>query len=52
MDCSTKVNYLKINPVTAARQIDYIFQQLWGKLIFSGMHPIGQILNFDNRREF
>ena len=23
-----------------------------GKVILSGMHPIGQILNFDDRREF
>ena len=51
MDWSTKVNYLKRNPVTVARQIDYIFKQLWGKVILSGMHPIGQILNFDDRRE-
>jgi len=51
-DWSTKVSYLKRNPVTVARQIDYIFKQLWGKVILSGMHPIGQILNFDDRREF
>ena len=52
MDWSTKVNYLKRNPVTVARQIDYVFKQLWGKVIFSGMHPIGQILNFDDQRKF
>ena len=52
MDWSTKVNYLKRNPVTVARQIDYVFKQLWGKVILSGMHPIGQILNFDDQREF
>ena len=52
MDRSTQVNYLKRNPVTVPRQIDYIFKQLWGKVILSGMHPIGQILNFDDRREF
>ena len=52
MDWSTKVNYLKRNPVTVAMQIDYVFKQLWGKVIFSGMHPIGQILNFDDRRKF
>ena len=46
------VNYLRRNPVTAARQIDYVFKQSWGKVILSGMHPIGQILNFDGRREF
>ena len=51
MDWSTKVN-LKQNPVTVARQIDYVFKQLWGKVILSGMHPTGQILNFDDQREF
>ena len=25
---------------------------MWGKVILSGLHPIGQILNFDDRREF
>ena len=30
----------------------YVFKQLWGKVTFSGVHPIGQILNFDNQREF
>ena len=43
MDWGTKTNYLKRNPVTAARQIDYLFPQLWGKVILSGMHPVGQI---------
>ena len=47
------VNYLKKKtPFTVARQIDYVFKQLWGKVILSGMHPIGQILNFDSQREF
>ena len=27
-------------------------QTIMGKVIVSGMHPIGQILNFDNWREF
>ena len=49
IDWGTKVNYLKRNPVTVARQIDNLFQELWGKVILSGMHPIGQILNFDDR---
>ena len=35
-----------------SRQIVYVFKQLWVKVTFSGMHPIGQILNFDNQREF
>ena len=50
MDCCT--NYLKRSPVTVARQINYVFKQLWYKVILSGMHHIGQILNFDDRREF
>ena len=52
MDWSTKSNYLKRNPVTLVKQIDYVFKQLWGKGILSGMHSIGQILNFDDLREF
>ena len=38
--------------VTVARQIDYVFKQLLGKVILSGKHPIGQILNFYDRRKF
>ena len=52
MDWSTKVNYLKRNPVAVARQINYVFKQLWGKDILRGVHPIGQMLNFDDQREF
>ena len=40
------------NPVTVARQIGYMFKQLLGKVVLGGMHPIGQILNYDERREF
>ena len=52
MDLSTKANYVKRNHVTVARQIDYVFKQLSGKVILSGLHPICQSLNFDDRREF
>ena len=52
MGWSTKVNYLKRNPATVARQIDYVFKQLWGTVILSGMHPIGQILNFEDQKKF
>ena len=52
MDWSQKCNYLKRNPVTVARQIDYIFKKVFGTVILSAMHPIGQILNYDDRREF
>ena len=52
MNWDTKVKYMKRNPVTVARQIDYILNQVMGKVILSGMHPIGQVLNFDLRVEF
>ena len=45
MDRKTKVMWLKRNPVTVARQLDYIFRKVFSKLLYSGMHPIGQILN-------
>ena len=43
---------MKKNPVTVATQIDYTFRQLWGKVILGGLHPICQILNHDERKEF
>ncbi|XP_066911966.1 uncharacterized protein [Clytia hemisphaerica] len=52
MSWSEKVQYLKRNPVTVARQIDHIFNKVFPKMLMSGMHPIGQILNYDDRREF
>ena len=53
MDWGNKMECLKRNPVTVARQIDYLLQQvITGQSYLSGMHPIGQILNFNDRREF
>ena len=52
MSRSQKVKYLKRNPVTVAKQIDYRFNQLFKKCLFSGMHPVGQIINIDDRREY
>ena len=51
MNWSTKCGYLKRNHVRVAWEINYIFKKLWGKIIVSGMHPIGQIFNYDDRRE-
>ncbi len=51
MDWMEKNQWLQRNPVTVARQIDYIFEQLWGQVILSGVHPVGQILNYDIRKE-
>ena len=48
MDWSIKVNYLIRNPVTVSRQTHYVFKKLWGKVILSEMHPIGEILTFDD----
>ena len=52
MDWSAKVHYFKRDLVTVARQIDYLFKQLWGKVILSIRNPIGQVLYFDDRTEF
>ena len=51
MDWNTKRGWLQRNPVTVARHIDYIFDQLFSKVILSGAHPVGQILNYDKRKE-
>ncbi|WAQ96597.1 hypothetical protein MAR_029287 [Mya arenaria] len=51
MNWDTKRMWLQRNPVTAARHIDYIFEQLWGKVILSGLHPVGEVLNYDLRKE-
>ena len=40
------------SPDIVAQLINYIFKQLWGKVILSDMHPIGQILNFDDCRDY
>ena len=47
-----KLKYLKRNIVTPVRQIDYTFRQLLNKVILGGMHPTGQPLNYDEKREF
>ena len=46
------MKYLKRHPVTVAFQIEYIFRQVWGKVLPSDIHPIGQILNFDDWGEY
>ena len=51
LTCFVAEFYLKRNPITVARQINYVFKQLFGKGILSVMHCTGQILHFDNRRE-
>ena len=51
MTMSDRRMWLARNPVTAARHIDFIFTKVW-KDIISGLHPVGQILNYDIRKEF
>ena len=51
MDWNAKINDLERNTVTVARQIDYLFQQIWKKAILSGMHLTNQILNYEKKRE-
>ena len=53
MSNKERIDWLKRNPVTVARQVDYLFTKFLGPaVIMSGMHPIGQILNYDEKREF
>ena len=52
MSMSDRRMWLARNPVTAARHIDFIFTKLWKDVILSGLHPVGQILNYDVRKEF
>ena len=52
IDWQTKVSYLKRDPVTAAEQINYIFKKLYNCVLLSKMHPIGEIINYDDRREY
>ena len=47
-----KNHWIKRNPVTAARMIDDRFRQLFGRILYSGMHPVGQVLDHNERREF
>lgn len=47
MDWHTKASYL-----TSAQQINYIFKKLYKCVILSKMLPIGQIINYDDIREF
>ena len=47
------MNWLKRNPAIAARQIDYLFNKFLGpNVVMSGMHIIGEIINYDETREF
>jgi hypothetical protein len=48
---NTKRMWLTRNPVTIACHIDFIVRKLWGSVILSGVHPVGQILNYDIRKE-
>ena len=51
MDWSTKVQYLKRNPITVTRQTDHIFNQVVPNILYSGMHRTGQVSNHDNQSE-
>lgn len=51
VNVDTKFSYLKGNPGTTACQIMF-FKNWWGKIIVSGMDAIGQILDYDDRKEY
>ena len=45
--------WLKRNPVTVARHFHHCIKKIFGKkVIFSGLHQIEQVLNFDCKSEF
>ena len=52
MTWKEKVSRIKRNPVTSARMIDDRFRQLFGRILYSGMHPVGQVIDHNERREF
>ena len=46
-------NWLKRNPVTVARHMDYKYKVIFSRtVLMSGMHPIGKVFNYDSKREF
>ncbi|MCP3900043.1 MAG: hypothetical protein GY707_10055, partial [Desulfobacteraceae bacterium] len=51
MSWQEKKLWLSSNPVTCARHINYIFENLWNKVIISPISPLGIIHNFDSRYE-
>lgn len=50
MDFKTKSLWLKRNPVTAVRHIDYMFQKFFHGVVIGSPHPIGQVLNYDTKK--
>ena len=53
MSIKERHNWLKRNPFTLARHMDHKYKVNFGRLVLmSGMHSIGQILNYDSKREF
>ena len=53
MTFEQKSMWLKRNPVTVARHFNHCINTIFGnKVLFSGLHPVGQILNVDCKSEF
>lgn len=52
MDFETKSIWLKRNPITDVRHIDFMFQKFFHGVVIGSPHPIGQILNYDTKKEF
>ena len=53
MTLEQKSMWLKRNPVTVARHFNHCINTIFGnKVLFSGLHPVGQILNVDCKSEF
>ena len=53
MPTEERTYWLKRNPVTVGRKVDYLYTRFLGpSVVMSAMHLIGQILNFGEKREF
>ena len=52
MDFETKSRWLRTNPVTVVRQTEHVFQTFFNGVVIGSPHPIGQILNYDVKKEF
>lgn len=52
IDFKTKRIWLKRNPVTAVHHIDFVYQKYVHGVVIGSPHPIGQILNYDTKKEF
>ena len=53
MSMKERHNWLKRSPATVVKHMDHKHKVVFDRTVsMSGMHPIGQLLNYDSKREF